>query len=155
MLRYVFRLALPDKWTVSRKNPCKASHMTWQITIYWILFLHALLTFVWQNSETLLEIEFMKCELMVQSLGEKKENYSKSVVEVSIWYTYYFKPYCQSKVSLILPWGQSIKSITCRAKSSFDCVDPLQALSPISMCFPSSETPPSNQETWAVHNDSC
>lgn len=25
----------------------------------------------------------MKCELMVKSLGEKKENYSKSVVEVS------------------------------------------------------------------------
>ena len=29
----------------------------------------------------------MKCELMVQSLGEKKENYSKSVVEVSILLT--------------------------------------------------------------------
>ena len=25
----------------------------------------------------------MKCELMVQSLGEKKENYSKAIVEVS------------------------------------------------------------------------
>ena len=25
----------------------------------------------------------MKCDLMVKSLGEKKENYSKSVVEVS------------------------------------------------------------------------
>lgn len=25
----------------------------------------------------------MKCELMVQSLGEKKENYNKSVVEVT------------------------------------------------------------------------
>ena len=37
-----------------------------------------------QTSETLLEIEFMKCELMVQSLGKKKENYSKSVVEASI-----------------------------------------------------------------------
>ncbi|CAH3151990.1 unnamed protein product [Porites lobata] len=34
-----------------------------------------------KNSDTLLEIEFMKCELMVKSLGEKKENYSKSVVE--------------------------------------------------------------------------
>ena len=39
--------------------------------------------FITQNSDTLLEIEFMKCELMVKSLGEKKENYSKSVVEVS------------------------------------------------------------------------
>lgn len=34
-----------------------------------------------KTSEILLEIEFMKCELMVQSLGKKKENYSKSVVE--------------------------------------------------------------------------
>lgn len=34
-----------------------------------------------KSSDTLLEIEFMKCELMVQSLGEKKENYSKTVVE--------------------------------------------------------------------------
>ena len=35
-----------------------------------------------QSSDILLEIEFMRCELMVQSLGEKKENYSKAVVEV-------------------------------------------------------------------------
>ncbi|XP_048585353.1 cilia- and flagella-associated protein 46 isoform X2 [Nematostella vectensis] len=31
-----------------------------------------------------LEVEFMKCELMVKSLGNKKENYSKNVVEVRI-----------------------------------------------------------------------
>lgn len=37
---------------------------------------------LFQSSDILLEIEFMKCELMVQSLGEKKENYSKAVVEV-------------------------------------------------------------------------
>ena len=30
----------------------------------------------------LLEVEFMKCELMVKSLGVKKETYTKSVVEV-------------------------------------------------------------------------
>lgn len=39
--------------------------------------------FTFKDSGTLLEIEFMKCELAVKSLGEKKENYSKSVVEVS------------------------------------------------------------------------
>ncbi|XP_074608699.1 cilia- and flagella-associated protein 46-like [Acropora palmata] len=37
-----------------------------------------------KSSDILLEIEFMRCELMVQSLGEKKENYSKAVVEKRI-----------------------------------------------------------------------
>lgn len=43
----------------------------------------------------------MKCELMVQSLGEKKENYSKSVVEVSILNNNYNNIICQQKVNLM------------------------------------------------------
>ena len=62
------------------------------------------LTLTSQDSGALLEIEFMKCELAVKSLGEKKENYSKSVVEVRPYalhlgdvkkcFTFVYKDFC-------------------------------------------------------------
>ena len=77
------------------------------------------LIFTSQDSGALLEIEFMKCELAVKSLGEKKENYSKSVVEVRPYalhlgdvkkcFTFVYKDFC-SPYSLLSLFSFSLTS---------------------------------------------